>query len=145
MAFGTELPGDGACERLIAARLAVALGIQGQVEQAVAAHRLHSFLQKDQLIAYDLSTLYFDRGVVGVEDATYKIFGRELDTLRLAELAELALALPPHDMYADAVTCRNASLIRQNRDVLLDDLATFKLVTRERASNAKAQPVACVR
>jgi len=145
VAFGSEPPGDGACERLLAARLATALGIQGEVEQAVAAHRLHAFLQKDQLLAYDLSSLYFDRGVVGVEDAAHKVFERELDSLQLAELAELALTLPPHYMYGDAVVCRNPSLIRQNRDVLLDDLTTFKLITRERASNAKAQPVACVR
>ncbi len=141
--FGTEPPGDGACERIIATRLAVALGIAGSLEQAVAANRLHSFLQKDQLIAYDLSTLYFDRGVVGVEDAAFKVFGRELDTLKLPELAELALTLPPHEMYWDALVCRNASLIRQNRDVLLSDLATYKLVTEERARNAMAQPVIC--
>lgn len=143
VAFGTEPPGDGACERRIAARLVTALGISGALEQAVAANRLHSFLQKDQLIAYDLSTLYFDRGVVGVEDAAFKVFGRELDTLKLQELAELALTLPPHDMYADALVCRNASLIRQNRDVLLADLAGFKLVTEERARTAMSQAVVC--
>jgi transglycosylase-like protein len=141
--FGTEPPGDGVCERIIATRLAVALGISGSLELAVAANRLHSFLQKDQLIAYDLSTLYFERGIVGVEDAAHKIFGRELDTLKLQELAELSLTLPPHYMYADALVCRNASLIRQNRDVLLSDLAGFKLVTEERARTAMAQPVIC--
>ena len=141
--FGTEPPGDGVCERILATRLAEALGIRGSLELAVAANRLHSFLQKDQLIAYDLSTLYFDRGVVGVEDAAFKVFGRELDTLKLQELAELSLTLPPHNMYGDALVCRNASLIRQNRDVLLADLAGFKLVTEERARTAMAQPVIC--
>ena len=63
----------------------------------------------------------------------------------LAELDELSLALPPHSMYSTAVQCRNASLIRQNRDVLLTDLATFKLVTEERSRSAMAQPVACQR
>ncbi|WPB76061.1 transglycosylase domain-containing protein [Archangium violaceum] len=141
--FGTEPPGDGACERLLATRLAETLGIRGSLELAVAANRLHSFLQKDQLIAYDMSTLYFERGIVGVEDGAYKMFGRELDTLKLQELAELSLTLPPHYMYADALVCRNASLIRQNRDVLLADLAGFKLVTEERARTAMAQPVIC--
>jgi hypothetical protein len=145
LTLGSEPPGDGACERLIATRLAMALGIQGNLELTVATHRLHSFLQKDQLIAYDLSALYFDRGIVGVEDAAFKVFGRELDALQLPELAELALTLPPHSFYQDAVFCRNASLIRQNRDVLLDDLAAYKLVTEERASNARSQPVDCVR
>ncbi len=145
LVLGSEPPGDGVCERLIATRLALALGIQGDVELLVATHRLHSFLQKDQLIAYDLSALYFERGIVGVEDAAFKVFGRELDTLQLPELAELALTLPPHSLYKYGVFCQNASLIRQNRDVLLDDLAGYKLITEERAYNAKAQPVACLR
>ncbi|MET0402435.1 MAG: transglycosylase domain-containing protein [Cystobacter sp.] len=140
---GTSLAGDGACERRLAVRLAEALGIYEPLQQAVAAHRLHSFLQKDQLIAYDLASIYFDRGVVGVEDAAFKVFGKELDTLELSQLAELALTLPPHDFYGDAVQCRNESMIRQNRDVLLADLASYKLVTAERARNAMAQPVSC--
>jgi len=145
LTFGVEPPGDGACERMLAMRLASALGIAGGVEQAVAAHRIHGFLQKDQLIAYDLSSVYFDRGIVGVEDAAWKLFGRELDALQLAELAEFSLSLPPHFLYADSVVCRNASLIRQNRDILLADLAAYELITQERARNAMAQPVSCQR
>ncbi|HEX8824564.1 MAG TPA: transglycosylase domain-containing protein [Archangium sp.] len=143
--LGSEPRGDGACERLLAMRLAGALGIEGKLERVVAAHRLHTFLQKDQLLAYDLSALYFERGIVGVEDAAYKVLGRELGTLQLAELAELSLILPPHGFYRTARLCKNASLIRQNRDVLLTDLAGYKLVTEERARRAMGQPVACLR
>ena len=138
-----EPKGDGRCERRLSLRLAQALGIEGGLAQTIAAHRLHSFLQKDQLIAYDLASLYFDRGVVGVEDAAFNLFGKEMDTLQLSQLAELALALPPYNAYADNVVCRNASFIRQNRDVLLDNLATFKLVTEDRAHSAMTQPVSC--
>jgi hypothetical protein len=141
--FGSEPPGDGACERRLAVRLAGTLGVQGDLQLAVAANRVHAFLRKDQLLAYDMSTLYFDRGIVGVEDAAYTVFGRELSTLRLPELAELALTLPPYSMFGRAVVCRNASLIRQNRDVLLSDLAAYQLITEERARNAMAQPVSC--
>ena|GEM_PF-810257 len=141
--FGTEPGGDGRCERWLATQLAGMLGIQGQLPQAVAAHRLHGFLQKDQLIAYNMATLYFERGIVGVEDATFKIFGRELDTLQLPELAELALTLPPYEFYDDALECRNEARIRENRDVVLTELASYKLVTDERARNAMAQPISC--
>ncbi|MFY0583692.1 transglycosylase domain-containing protein [Cystobacter fuscus] len=142
---GANLAGDGSCERKLAMRLAMALGIEEPLQQTVAAHRLHSFLQKDQLIAYDLASVYFERGVVGVDDAVYKLFGKELDALELSQLAELSLTLPPHGFYVDAVQCRNESIIRQNRDVLLADLADYKLVTVERARNAMAQPVTCRR
>ena len=141
--LNTEPRGDGACERRLALRLTRALGIEGGLAQTVAAHRLHAFLQKDQLIAYDLAALYFSRGIVGVEDVAFKLYGKELDALNLSLLGELALVLPPYGLYDDAVTCRNASLLRQNRDVLLSDLAAFKLVTDDRAKNAMAQPVSC--
>ena len=141
--FGTNLAGDGACERKLATRLAEALGVKEPLQQAVAAQRLHSFLQKDQLVAYDLATLYFERGIVGVDDAAAKLFGKKLDQLELSQLAELALTLPPHGLYGAALQCKNESIIRQNRDVLLADLAEYKLVTHEKARAAMAQPVTC--
>lgn len=142
---GTQPPGDGGCERILSMRIARGLGIQGTLPQSVAAHRLHSFMQKDQLIAYDLAILYFERGVVGVEDAAFTLFKRELSELKLAELAELQLALPPYGYYSDLKTCRNANIIRQNRDMLLEDLAGWQLVSEDSARSAMAQPVFCTR
>jgi hypothetical protein len=142
---GSTPPGDGGCERILAMRIAGALGIQGNLPQSVAAHRIHSFMQKDQLIAYDLAALYFERGIVGVEDAAFTLFGRELSELQLSELAELQLALPPFGYYHDLKVCRNATVIRQNRDMLLEDLAGWKLVSEDRARNAIAQPVYCTK
>lgn len=144
VALGTQPPGDGGCELLLAQRIAATLGVQSPLELTVAAHKLHGFLQKDQLIAYDMAILWFERGVVGVEEVSRRLFGRELDTLQLSELAELQLALPPYFFYDDIKTCKNASMIRQNRDQLLQDLAYWELITEERARNAMGQPVACL-
>ncbi len=142
---GTAPPGDGACERILAMRIADALGIKGTREQSVAAHRIHTFMQKDQLIAYDLATIYFERGIVGVEDAALKLFGRELSELKLEELAELQLALPPYHDYFGIKLCKNPTVLRQNRNILLEDLAGWRLVSEDRARNAMAQPLACTR
>ncbi len=142
--LGTQPRGDGGCERLLAFRLAWKLGVRENAELAVAAHKLHSYLQKDQLIAYDLAILHFERGIVGVEDAAYKLFGKELDKLSLAELAELQLALPPYGYYDDLKTCQNAAIMKQNRDLMLAEIANWELITVEKAKNAMAQPVACL-
>ncbi|MCY1017231.1 transglycosylase domain-containing protein [Pyxidicoccus sp. MSG2] len=142
---GGAPPGDGGCERILAMRIASALNIQGPLQQSVAAHRLHSFMQKDQLIAYDLAIIYFERGIVGVEDASWSLFGRDMGELQLAELAELQLALPPFGYYGDLKVCKNPTVIRQNRNMLLEDLAGWKLVSEDRARNAMAQPVFCTR
>ncbi len=144
VALGAQPPGDGGCELILAQRIAATLGVSSPMQLTVGAHKLHGFLQKDQLIAYDLAILWFERGVVGVEEASRRLFGRELDTLQLSELAELQLALPPYFFYEDVKSCKNASMIRQNRDQLLQGLANWKLITQERARHAMDQPVACL-
>jgi hypothetical protein len=138
------IPGDGFCEFVMAQRIADAMGVKDNTEQAVAANKIHSFLQKDQLIAYDLAILRFERGVVGVEDAAYRLFGKELDKLSLAEYAELQLALPPYYYYYDMKNCRNSAIIKQNRDIMLKELADADLVPREKATLAIAEPVSCL-
>lgn len=134
---------DGACERLLAIRVAWALGVRDSTELEVAAHKIHSFLQKDQLIAYDLAIVQLERGVVGVEDAAYSLFGKELDKLSLAELAELQLALPPFGYYQNLKSCQNAAMVKQNRDFILKKTAAAELLSRDKVSNAMAQPVSC--
>lgn len=143
--LGSQPEGDGACELLLAKRIASKLGVKDNLELTVAAHKLHGFLQKDQLIAYDLAIIWFQRGVVGVEEAPRVLYGRELDTLQLSELAELQLVLPPYTAWDEIKRCSNSSLIRQNRDAMLVELANWKLITVERARNAMSQPVACLR
>jgi hypothetical protein len=141
---GEMIPGDGFCEFILAQRIAEAMGVKDNTEQTVAANKLHSFLQKDQLIAYDLAILRFERGVVGVEDAARKLFDKDLDKLSLAEYAELQLALPPYYYYGDMKECRNTGIIKQNRDIMLNELAEAKLVPEEKAKNAIAEPVSCL-
>jgi hypothetical protein len=143
-AMGRQAQGiDGACERLLTIRIAWALGVRDPTELEVAANKLHGFLQKDQLIAYDLAIIRFERGIVGVEDMAYKLFGKELDKLSLAELAELQLALPPFGYYENLKSCQNAVIMKQNRDTILKDAAAMQLLPSDKVTNAMAQPVAC--
>lgn len=142
--MGTAPPGEGGCERLLAMRIAQGLGISGNLQLTVAAHRLHAFMQKDQLIAYDLAILYFERGVVGVEDAAFTLFKKELNELQFQELAELQLALPPFYRYWDIRQCKNPTVLRQDRNMLLEDLAGWKLVSEDRARNAMLEPLGCM-
>ncbi len=142
-AIDGQPPGDGACERLLGFRIAWKLGVRDSSELTVAANKLHAFLQKDQLIAYDLAITTFERGVVGVDDVAFKLFGKELDKLSLSELAELQLALPPYGYYYDLKDCQNAAIIKQNRDIVLKYTAGEELLSRDKVNNAIAQPVFC--
>ncbi|MFZ5468107.1 MAG: hypothetical protein ACOZIN_01610 [Myxococcota bacterium] len=138
-----EPGGEGGCERLFALRLAKRLGARGALQLSVGAHRIHSLLEKDQLIAYDLFSMWFEPGWVGVDHLAHKLFKKRLERLRLSELAELMLALPPHNYYRQMRDCQNPTLLRQNRDSLLKDLSRDALVSEEQVRSAMAHPVAC--
>jgi hypothetical protein len=142
-AFGGQKGGDGWCEQTFAARLAERVGAATRLQIVVGTHKIHTFLKKDQLIAYDLSQLQFEPAVVGVEAACQKLFHKKLEQLQLSEISELELALPPFNFYEQLRDCRNPSLIRQNRDYILNELARDGLVPEDRAKNAQGQPVAC--
>jgi hypothetical protein len=143
--MNSGMRGDGECERYVSMRLAVALGIKGNMERTVAANKVHAILQKDQLVAWDFATMYFERGVVGVEDAAWELYRKEVVEMTLAELAEFALALPIYGYYDDLKSCRNASLIKQNRDQLLKRLSAQSLVPADHAKAAGDAPVACLK
>ncbi len=139
---GKQPDGDGWCERSLALALAQAVGVKGPMAETVAAYKIHTFMQKDQLVSYYLETLRFDRGVVGVNAAAQDLFGKPVHQLELNELGELMLAF---DYYEDIKTCHNAGLIRKNRDYLLQVLMTQGLVPEDRARAAQAAMVACQR
>ena len=143
--FGSEPGGDGWCERLLSRRLAERIGAKGALQLSVGAHKIHGFLQKDQLIAYDLTVIWFDEAIIGIDAAALKLFKKHPEQLTLSEMAELELALPPHNYYQQVRDCQNPSLIRQNRDYVLKRLQDDALVPEDRAKNAMGQPVACTR
>lgn len=138
--------GAGACELYLARRLANAAGVRSEWESLVAAHEIHGFLEKDGLLAYDFASMEFERGLVGVEKASSFLFKRKPSELNLAEQAELALTLPgTGNAWQPVRSCSNSALIRQNRDVLLEQAAASTLVETERATAAKAAPAACTK
>ncbi|MFL5318560.1 MAG: hypothetical protein ACJ790_02815 [Myxococcaceae bacterium] len=145
--WGSGLEGDpgGACEFLFASRLAQTLGIKGGMDVAVAVNKIHTVLQKDQLIAYDMSSSYVSHGVVGVEQAVTKTLHKELKDMNLAELSEAALVVPPNYLFDEVRTCNNAALIKRARDVVIEQLKADELISEAQASNAEAAPVACLK
>lgn len=142
--FGMEFDGDGWCEKLFADNIARRLGAKGSLEMVVAAHKIHRFLKKDGLVAYDLATTPAEEGVVGPESIAKVLFQKKLSELSLAELAELQLAVPPHGYYVQVKLCMNPNLLRANRDVLLERLGLAGMTAMDKAEIAKQSPVACI-
>lgn len=138
------VPGDGSCELDFARRIALQLGSTTALAETVTADRVRSILGKKKLVAYNLEGMWFERGIVGVEAASALLMQKPLGELDLGELAELAVALPPHEQWDNLKLCTNAALIRQNRDVILDGLVTNGIIARDAAKSAASQPVRCL-
>jgi Transglycosylase len=140
-----EPEGDGYCELVFSWNLAGRAGAKTDLQRTVASQKIHRYLRKDSMVAYDLNSLYLDKGVVGVEDGARALFSKALPDLNLAELAEFALALPPHGYWRQIRNCQNSTLIRQNRDTLLQRLQLVGLIPEDAARTAMSQQVACLR
>lgn len=143
-ARGIMSDGDGQCELLFARRLAGRLGVGGSSQLAVMSDRIHKYLKKDQLVAYDLHSMQFDQGVIGVEAAAKLLMQKPLLDLSLAELAELQLGIPPYNLWNEIFLCTNAAQIRLARDSLLQNLINVALVSEEQGKAAMAQPLRCM-
>lgn len=137
------LDGDGACELIFARNLARRLSVKTDLQLAVAADRIHRYLQKDQLVAFDLHSIWFEHGVIGVEKASELVMQKPLTQLNLAELAELQLAIPPWGFWEDIRLCRNSAKLKEARDALLEELAAIGHISDEMARTASSQPVRC--
>jgi membrane carboxypeptidase/penicillin-binding protein len=142
--FNIEPNGDGWCEQVFGGNLGYRIGAKGQLEVAVATHKIHRFLKKDTLIAYDLHSIRLAPGVIGVEDGARELFKKPLMELNLAEIAEFALALPPNGFWDPLHACQNPTLIRQARDQVIQRLQMVSLIPESEARAAQNQPVACL-
>lgn len=141
---GRHIDGDGACELIFARRLAERLEAKTPLQQTVAADRIHRFLAKDQLVAFDLHAIWFGHGVIGVEKASEVLMQKPLTRLTLAELAELQLAIPPYAFWESVRDCVNESMLKKARDKLLFELASVGHISDEMARTAAAQPLRCM-
>ena len=135
----------GRCKYLFAARLVGRLGITGTLESAVAIHRVGNLLDHQELVAWDLTTVPLENGVIGLEQAISRAYKRPLAEMNLAELSEAVLLAPPNGFVTDIDRCQNPPLIRRARDEVLRQLAEDGLVTEASANAAQQAEVACLR
>ena len=138
-------PGSADCEFQFARHLVWAIRIRGGLRETIAISRIRDLLPKGKLVAYDLATQEFDAGVVGLESAAEALYERKLESLKLDELAELSLALPPNSAYGQIKLCANASALRHARDAALTEMSNQSLIPVDRAKQAQAQPLACMK
>ncbi len=138
-----HLKGNGACELIFAGNIAWRIEARSPMDNLVAADRVHRFLTKDELVAFDLSTMWFGKGIIGVEKASEVLMHKPLHSLSLAELAELQVALPPFDYWKEVYMCTRPAVIKSSRDKVLQRLADVGHIDASVARAELAKPLRC--
>lgn len=141
---GAGPPGPGRCDYALSRALAHRLSPgDSPFATTVFAHQLHHALTKEQLVAFLLSAVWFEPGLIGLDEAARVLLQRPLEELTLAEQAELALVVPPYSRWYDVKACANQPVLRQSRDLLLENLVAAQVIGPAEAKEAQELPMRC--
>lgn len=109
-----------------------------KIREAVLAVKLEDRYTKPQIIEFYLNTIYFGRGVYGIEAAARTYFDKSARSLSLPEAAFLAsIVRAPELLQPD----EKPSLARQRRDNVLRAMGQEHFISKKRAEAAAARPL----
>lgn len=133
-------PGPGRCQLAYAAGIARFVGVPDGAARALAANRIDALLSRDELLATWLSLAWYAPGTYGAADAATRLFDQKIEELDPSHAAELRMA---QDTFADVQNCVNPQRLTARRDLGLDQLRAFALITDAEAAAGKKQPLSC--
>ena len=112
--------------------------VQRKVREAVLAWELEDRWSKDKILTEYLNTVYYGAGAYGVEAASLTYFHKPVGQVTLAQAALLA-ALPKFPSEYSPIT--DPGVIRQRRNLVLDDMLTQGYISPAQAAKAEASKI----
>jgi len=112
--------------------------LKRKIEELFLAIQIEKVYKKKEILEMYLNTIYFGQGAWGVQNASEKYFGKNVQDLNLSESALLAglikapSALDPYNHYDAAIKRRN---------VVLDQMVKYGYITQEEANKAKSTTI----
>ncbi|WP_051426532.1 transglycosylase domain-containing protein [Jiangella gansuensis] len=110
-----------------------------KVEELFIAVKIDQQLDKDDILASYLNTIWFGRGVYGIQTASRSYFGKPVSELNLAECAGLASILRSPHRYDPTLGPENAERFAQRFDYVLDGMLDLEAIDQATA-DATAPP-----
>ena len=109
-----------------------------KIKEAILAVRIERAYSKDQILELYLNEIFLGVSSYGVAAAALNYFGKKLEELNVQEVAYLA-ALPkaPNNYHP----FRKTEAAVHRRNLIIDQMAENKYVTREQADEAKKAPL----
>ena len=112
--------------------------LERKIQEAFLAIKLERKYTKDQIFEMYLNQIYYGGGAYGIQSAAQVYFGKPVKDLYLEEAALLA-GLPKAPSYYDPYKNPEAALKRRN--LVLDNMVRFELISVAEADAAKAKEV----
>lgn len=110
-----------------------------KLREALLSWKLEKHISKQDILESYLNNVYLGSGAYGVADAAWVYFSKSVDQLTLPEMALIAGLPPAPSVYSPLV---NQDLSKERRNLVLDSMAELGFITPEKASQAKAEPLA---
>lgn len=112
--------------------------VSRKIRELVLANQLELQVSKDDVLELYLNTVYFGNGAYGVERASQRYFGKQADTLSVAESALLAGLIRSPSAY-DPI--RNPEQAKERRNVVLGLMREQDKITDTEWKEATASAV----
>jgi penicillin-binding protein 1A len=112
-----------------------------KLKEMILARRIESVLSKQDIVTLYLNEIPLGRRSYGVQAAARAYFDKDVDQLKLNEMAFLAILPKAPERYGRAA---NRAQAIERRNFVLDQMADNDFVTAEEADAAKAMPLGLV-
>jgi penicillin-binding protein 1A len=109
-----------------------------KMKEAILSFQLERRYTKDEILKLYLNQVYFGSGAYGVESAAKLFFGKNVNSLNLAECALIA-GLPKSPSYYSPLV--NVELALKRRNIVLKQMADTGIITKAGLKKALEQPL----
>lgn len=137
---GQEVQGGSTITQQLAknAFLTQERSIKRKIKEAFIARELEKNYTKDEIITMYLNHIYFGHGTYGLQAASQFYFGKDCQSLDIAEAATLA-AIPKSPNYYNPFGNREEA--KKRRMLVIDQMVKYNHITKAQGDAAKAEVV----
>lgn len=135
-----EALGARRCQIVFARSIVQSIGLPPDWKRSVAEFQVLSALGPDELFELYLSSLHYDLGVFGPQEASQALFHRPIEQLNISQMTAL---IASQKNFGDWLGCREPLRLQVQRDRLLDRLEALNVVSKAAAQWVRDEDWAC--
>lgn len=109
-----------------------------KIQELILALRLEQRYQKEEILLHYLNHIYFGHGVYGVGEAAHFFFQKEVQALKLEEMAVLAAITRAPALYSPLL---RPERVLARRNLVLDKMEELEMITGQEAEKAQEAPL----